>query len=294
MSEALTDSNTVPGFSLASSPIIEVQGATSKRGRIELDSRFEIDTDIFNKREQASFYVGILAIGEDIVLPQAYTAARRLRYETYNALGWFDESRRDSDGGEHDEHDNASVQFGVIQNMGKSKPMVIATSRLIIKNKLNQILPVEEKYPEAFVAEPAPQNSTEVSRMISQSPDLLTRHLASMACQRAMISYAVNTGMQPAYAMTEPYLSNKEWMRKGERPGQLDKVGIPYREIASPKPIEEYAQTRTGVIELSPFEIMHSMRMTNLHVPFTTRLFFARAAQTKGIGYYGDKFIWRH
>ncbi len=240
-----------------------------------------VHAEVFSRHPQAAYYVGVLAV-DGMENGPAYLAARQLRFERYNDLGWLPDSSRDLDGGEHDQFDEDAVQFGVIKNslMG---PRMIATSRLIRKTTKNPILPVEADYPEVFTDNPAGLNDVEVSRLISASSDKRERHAASLAIQRAMIGWCSNNGVDKTHAMVEPYLAKI-----------FDQTGVPYEKRSDFKPIPEYANTENAVVTIDPMRMAQTLRAHRIGMPIATSLFFHNINKTQGQGFYGRHFLKRY
>jgi hypothetical protein len=122
----------------------------------------KFETDVFaGKRQEAAFYVGILATPQTVVDEDAWNAARILRASVYiDEMKLLPENARKEDGGEDDHDDLRSVQFGVYENTGsEEEARMVGTSRLILKRDEGDLLPVETMHPEVFGNHPAEINS---------------------------------------------------------------------------------------------------------------------------------------
>lgn len=239
-------------------------------------------TGFFNPRPGARYHVSLLAVEDDVHVPAAFTAAKRLRFETYNSYGWFDESAMDPEGGESDEFDERAAHFGVLKNTD-SGVQLIATSRLILKRHAESRLPVENHYPEAFPEGIAPTPSTESSRLISRSWWKRERNLASLACQRAMIGWGITHGFDRSFAIVEEYLLRR-----------LDESHLPYKRLTALKPLAQYGNSKTLAVSINPHEALGEFSHPNVfRVPVATRLFYRGLRQTQGLGFYSKSFL-RH
>ena len=229
--------------------------------------------------EKARYYVGVLAVEDNILMPEAFTAARRLRFNTYHSLGWLPDSARDEDGGEHDKDDSRSIQIGVIKNIAdENRAEMISTSRLIIRN--GESLPVEKYFPEDY-EKGMPVPDTEISRLISSSKDRRERALAILACYRAMLGVGIAAGHQTTSAVIEDWLVRR-----------IDSVGISYERSANYKKISDYGNTQNTQIFIDSKDLVEGAKLTG-SLPIITKLFFCCIKGNNGIGYYGSRFLKR-
>ncbi len=239
-----------------------------------------IDEDTFARQPRAAYEVALLAVGESVYRPEAFLAARQLRYAKYTELGWLSKDVRDTDGGEHDEYDAYAAQFGVMKNTPYGSRM-IATSRLIVRN--GTLLPVEKDYPEVYGTNPVQPGETEASRLISDSKNKKERALATFALERAMVGWGIRNDHTVAHAMVEDYLLRR-----------FDETRLPYTKMSSDfKEIEEYANTKNMAIRVDAFEVVKKVRITQVGIPLATSLFFCGIQKTQGLGFYGKSLIRR-
>lgn len=237
--------------------------------------------EVFSRIPQAAYYVGVVAVGEYVNEP-AYLAARQLRFQCYNELGWLPTDKRDDDGGEHDEYDENAVHIGVIKN-SQDGPRMIANARLIRRTPERPLLPVEHDFADAFLLRPAGANDVEISRLISASSDKQERHGASLAVQRAMIGWCAVNGVDYCHAMVEPYLMKV-----------FDKTGVNYEIRSDLKEIPEYGNTINAAVTIDPIKVAGTLNTQGIGVPVTTSLFFQNVMETQGQGYYGANFVRRY
>lgn len=239
---------------------------------------------IFRGHERAAYFVGLVALCGEEYLPEAYLAARQLRFQKYNTLGWLPNSAREADGGERDQDDSRSAQFAVVSNEKDGVVRVIATSRLILKDvEPVRPLPVEVHFPEAFTDRQITLRDTEASRMISDSKDRKERALATFACHRAMVGWGVANGYNRANAIAEEWLLDR-----------FDVTNLPYEQLADYRPIDEYGGTRNTAIQIDPQQLIRKTRIGSLAVPLTTSLFFRGVRRNRGLGHYNSSFLWRY
>lgn len=270
---------------MVSMPEIESVGVdvpVPKRARPDIHLPFVFEHEnLFSERQNAAYYVGLIAAEGTVYMPETFLAARRLRYDTYNNYGLLADHAMDLDGGEHDEYDDISAHFGVLKNTG-SIPRLIAYSRLILNRDGTVELPVEEDYPEAF-KQPSGAGASESSRLVSMSREKKERSLASAALQRAMIGWGVNNGFDKSYAMVDERVIE-----------QLDRFKIPYSEKSAYKYIPQY-NSASKVIAIDPDQALRYASLKNvLHVPMATSMFFRGTKQTQGLGFYGAHLIKRY
>lgn len=267
------------GIDIAQHPSVDVPRPRLARPDVHLPLLLGESQDLFSRQSQASYYVGIIAAEGAIYMPDAYLAARRLRYDTYHGYGLLAESDRDLDGGEHDEYDDISAHFGVVKNKNGT-PQLIAYGRQVINRSGGIRLQVEEDYPEVFEERTSGPNVTESSRLVSMSRNPKERGLASAALQRAMLGWGVNSGFELSYAMVDEVVIR-----------QLNNSKIPYTPLSEYKYIPKY-NSATKVISINPVEALKKASVKNvLKVPLATTMFFNCAQRTQGLGYYGAHLI---
>lgn len=271
---------------------------------------------MFRGAPQARYLVALLALGRqcdqvgdvpgiggnklDVLEPEAFVAATRLRYAVYHdRYHWIESDRRDSDGGERlDADDHRAAHFGVIKNIPGELPRMIGYDRLILKDVDGKPLPVEHHFPEQFSHKKPNGGSTEMSRVISESANRLERNLATLAFYRANIGWGTGNGYKYGLGMTEPYLFNL-----------LKEAGIPHKQLSEFVPVEDYGGSKNALLYVDPFEIIKQMdvargtlrfargllkerkpRYTSLVAP----LFFNQVDENQGLGFFGRYFLRRH
>lgn len=235
-----------------------------------------VETSVFNDVPSAHFWIGKVAVPGEILLPEEYTAARQLRANIYiDKEGFLEPEAREVDGGESDEDDERSVQFAVIENLG-DRQRVVGTSRLIVKQHEDDLLPAEHHFPEAFENQPAPVGSTEASRFIAQHPNKMTKHLISLSEIRAMDLEALERGYEPIYAVIEERLA-----------GMFEFIGVPFRRMTELKYLPEYS-TPNMAVEIDPIKVRDEIKK-DLSGQLLLTQFFQNAITTRGLGHYeGD------
>lgn len=237
------------------------------------------DGELMFASRRHKYLVAILAREGEVVWPSAFLAARRLRFETYRRYRWLDASDQDADGGESDQWDPRAIQVGVLRRTDKVE--LIATSRLIVRRTSRDRIPVEFEYPEAFPSGTANVMDAELSRLVSVSPDKRERALASMACQRAMLGWALANGVNQAYGIVEDHLVRR-----------LEATGIPHHVLTDLKPLPSFGDSMNRVIRIDPREmardVLHIRR-----VPFATYLFFRGLQNHQGSGASGRRLMIR-
>lgn len=234
-----------------------------------------VETAVFDELPDAHFWVGKVALPGEVLLNDEYTAARQLRANIYiDKEGFLDEESRMADGGEMDVDDDRSIQFAVIENIGDRK-RVVGTSRLIVKRSSDDLLPVEQLFPEAFENSPAPIGSSEASRFIAQHPNKMTKHLISLSEIRAMDLEALAHGYEPIYAVIEEKLGK-----------MFEFIGIPFDQMTELKYLEEYS-TPNMAVEIDPRRVAEEIKR-DLTGELLLSQFFQDALVSLGLGYYDE------
>lgn len=256
----------------------EILVMPSNGSELSLDDivpRFE--TNIFSgQRQAAAFYVGILATPNVINDQNAWNAARKLRANVYiDEQRFLPETSRKEDGGEDDQDDLRSVQFGVYENIGSEEEAKLAgTSRLIIKRDEADLLPVETMYPEVFTQNPAEISSAETSRVIARHADkAVTRKAISLSLIRAMAAYSVAEARRPVYAVIDPPVKR-----------MYDKMNFPYELMSELRYTEEY-KSENWAVKIEPQDVIDLVN-PNGHSNGLIQAFFAGVDENRGLGYY--------
>ncbi len=236
-----------------------------------------VDSEVFSNHPDAPFYVGVVAMTGLEFQPELYEAAGRLRANVYiDEKHFLPETARDRDGIERDADDGRSVHFVVVENRGpEEKPRVVGTSRLILKRTIEDDLPVEHYFPEAFGDEGAPVRSAEVSRFIARHPDRMTQGKVSLGLVRAMASWMSNHVHRPAYAVVEAGLAR-----------MFDNIDLPYESISQFANLPEYNNTRNEAIMLEPQRVLQEVRAEKHVASPIMAAFFGHTYEHKGVGYF--------
>jgi len=133
------------------------------------------------------------------------------------------------DGTERDAEDSRSLHFAVLARAG-GRARVVASMRAIRKSAAPLgALPVERLFPEAFADGPAPEESVELSRLISRHEDQDVKAWLTWALFAAALPYAADYGFPPIFAAIRPFLADR-----------LAADGVPIVRIADPLLIPEY------------------------------------------------------
>lgn len=250
----------------------------------------DVHPDMFAEHPRAAYLVAVAAVGNDVFMPDAFRAARELRYNKYASLDWIDRDNFETspDGRKIeplDRHDASSDHLVVIKNMnmhGAKQPnKVIATARSIVKQATDGPLPVEHAFPEVFDESPAPVGANEVSRLISDSLNKSERALASMALQRGITHLCTQRDQGPTYAMVEGYLVKR-----------LKSTHFPHEMMTDFKAIPEYNDTRNALMMTDWRKVVAGTTLFKIGVPITTSLFFRGVSKPDtGFGFYGKRFL---
>ena len=147
----------------------------------------------------------------------------------------------------------------------------------------DQILPIENYFPEVFKKFPAEGNiSSEISRYIARHPNKFVQGLVSLALVRAMFNVCIQEGIENAYAMLEEKPLNK-----------LRRTGIEANDIGSSKYIAELKGVIQPVV-FRPFELVNTLYAESADVdqPLTTSQIFFQFDQNKdGHGFYNEDLM---
>lgn len=244
-----------------------------------------LSQDVFAEHPRASYMVALVAVGDEVIMPEAFDAYRQLRLSKYEEFGWLDEKDAELNNGVRierlDRYDSTSEHTAVIKNVHGGRPRVVAVGRSIIKATAEDLLPVEEVYPEYFGDTPVPIGSNEVSRLISASHNRPERALASMAVQRAITASCVRQDYGPTFAMIEGYLADR-----------LKKTRFPHDMVTDFKPIEHYNNTENAVMSTDWRRVLKETYLGAIGVPLRTGLFFHGVDKPGGgYGFFGKHFL---
>jgi len=192
----------------------------------------EITSNVFAIHQNSRLAVGLVAVGDKAIPGReeellGYLRLRAKVYAEQNNI--ISKDLILEDGTERDKDDYRSAHFCVIEN-AVNNPRVIGAMRLIVKSKENpELLPIEEFFPEVFRANPAQQQSTEVSRYICRHENQKVQNGLKWLLYAAGLSHAINNKLGPTYALIEQPLERG-----------LKASGVPVSRIGEPKYIEEY------------------------------------------------------
>lgn len=203
-----------------------------------------IKSDIFSQHDKEKFAMGVLS-AEDVLSYEPGSIAHgylQLRANVYiDQTNMLNREVRRSDGVELDENDERSAHFVILEKRELGKIAVIACMRLIVKTPENDsILPIEEFFPDSF-SSLAPENSAEVSRLISCHENAKIKRNANLDVMRAGVAYAIKNDLGPVYGVIEPILETF-----------LNRIKLPITRIADPKNVPEYNDDNLG-IEIDKF-----------------------------------------
>ncbi len=238
----------------------------------------EVNTSLF-EASSASYYVGILATRDMVLLPAEYQAALKLRANVYiDEFGFLPEEVRRSDGTEQDVDDSRSRHYGVIERTNTGG-IVIGNMRAIIKDRHDNLLPAEKIFPESFKPSPAPLGSLEASRFIARHPNRSVQNATSISLIRTIVAQSLVHENQPIYAIVEePFY------------GFVRKMGIPSEQISDIKSIPEYDNTENMVLRFIPQEIVDKAKAISSGHRLLSA-YFATIVLNDGVGYYDNKLI---
>lgn len=245
-----------------------------------------ISTDVFRDIPEARFWVGEVATHGEVIYPEEFRGARVLSANVYiDEMRFLEPSFREADGGETDEDDSRSVQFAILENRHEDGEVrVVGRSRLILKDSKDNLLPVEQIFPEAFDDAPAPVGSYEASRFISRHPDQdMTQHLVAFAGIRAMDLYAVKERSPFVYAVIEEPLRSR-----------FEFIGIPYEVISDPRPVSEYNGTVNMAVRIDPEKVLDTVTDEDIAPErMLLKQFFENTLIDMGLGYYDRSLMKR-
>lgn len=221
-----------------------------------------VNTALFGGHETERFAVGLLATGTHTSFPEELKAYHLLRTNVYAVEKTYIDTEeiiqgkklavatglirsdefRTSIGLDYNEDEYRSVHFGVLENKTSSARMV-ACMRGIIKVD-EKPLPIEHYFSEIFEDQPAALNAAELSRYICRHPDKSVQNFLKFPLLTAAIKYGLRKDVGPAYAIVEEFLAK-----------QLKDLGVPLKELAPPKFIEEYNSVNLPIV-INPRELL--------------------------------------
>ncbi len=237
--------------------------------------------EIFENHQNAVFWIGKVALGTEVILPDYYDSLLKFRGKWYvNELHYLTEDQIDTFGRESDLDDKRSVHFAVVENDqidNNTQARVIGSGRVISKTSWDEPLPVEQYFPEIFNKRPLEPGSVEVSRFIARHEDRQTQHIVALALIRAMTHYSVESKVRADYCIIEEPLLNL-----------LTSIGIPVEKLAEPKDIPEYGG-QLYPVRINPYEILDSVKH-DMSGTIALKRFFKEEVPNQGIGFYPKSF----
>lgn len=242
-----------------------------------------VESRVFESNPQASFWIGVTAIGDEVLLSAERTAAGIQRANMYiDQCSFLPETARQEDGTESDEDDSRSTHFVVIENQMAAEGLhrVVATSRLIEKKMQDDSLPVERLFPEAFDGRPAPLGSGEASRFMAFHEDKFTQSVLSLSLIRAMATRSARQGVQPVYAVVEDYLTKL-----------FDKISLPYERLSDFKKLSDYGNTKNMAIMFEPNRILREASAGRIGKEILQAAFNPAAVKAEGMGHFDGSLM---
>lgn len=254
-------------------------------GRTGSDTRQERLRHMTAKNPLARYRVAVIATPNEVLIPGADVAARRMRFQRYSELGWVPPEARDPDGGEHDQYDKHSMHLGVFRRAKTAKKAkakewdLIASSRLVLGDRT--ALPTQELFPKEYKSLET-EKSVEISRIVSMTPCRTERHLSALAQMRAMHLLGTSMGYRDYICIVHPrYLS------------ALKRVGVPALQMAEPKLISEYGNSEDVPALIRDTEFRDAAKPWGGSGPLFFRTFMSAAQRTLGCGYFANGMVIR-
>lgn len=240
-----------------------------------------VSTEVFEDAPKARYWIGKVAVGEHVILPEYFEATGVLRANVYiDEMHFLEPEHRDENGREFDEDDHRSIQFAVVEKTkDNTSARVVGISRLVEKRDDDDLLPIEKLFPEVFASNPAKNNSVEVSRFIARHEKEFTQHLIALSVIRAMTHHSVKNNIDDVYCVIEEPLYKL-----------LSIIGLPMTLLAEPKKLDEYNNTENMAIVIDPRKVIEQVtRDKTGQLPLTQ--FFAGEDKNQGLGYYASALI---
>lgn len=250
-----------------------------------LETKFEVNTpvsqEVFAEHPEAAFWVGKISMLGQVIDADKFDAVTQFRANVYvHQLGFLPLESVDAEGREIDLDDKRSTQFVAIENAtDSSDTRVVGSGRLIYKRTAEDALPIEEYFPEVFEANPALENSVEVSRFIARHESRDTQRFISLSVIRAMTFETVAQGATGTYCMIE-----KPLLRL------LSKIGLSITELGEPKEIEELGGVLHPVL-LNPPEILEDALHSDDPKFGLLKMMFENDVDNQGLGWFSASLI---
>ena len=240
----------------------------------------ELKTSLFDDKNDAKFWLGMVAEASEVAYPPEFHSAKVLRANIYiDKCNFLPVSARRVDGSESDSHDLQAAHFSVVENRGSGRGNTIGNIRLISKLDEGDRLPIEYFFPEAFVDNPSEATTIEASRFIAAHPDKFVRGAVSISLMRSATEYAISKNCHSVYAVIEEPLQRR-----------FAGVGMPHEIIAETKPLKEYNNTKNMAIKFNPFEVVAAVQADSENSLAITP-FFNAVKQGESYGLYGDYLL---
>lgn len=240
-----------------------------------------IDPSLFDGHDTARFWIGKTALFNVIENPEMYAASLVLRARVYvHEMKFLPPTALTVSGHESDIDDDRSVHFAVAEQSRDGKEArVTGTARMIVKRDSEDLLPVEENFPEIFAENPIETDCLEVSRFISRHEDRYLQHVVSLSLIRAMTHFSLKNDVPKVYFEIE----EEFW-------DLLSMIGLPMKKVGDLKPIDEYGGTHNMAVEIDPQEIMDAVTQDKTGTLLLTQ-FFRSEGPNEGLGYYKTSLI---
>lgn len=228
-------------------------------------------TDVFNKRESTSFWIGKVAVPGEVIASNEYLAQRQLRANVYiEQCNYLTEEARQNDGGESDESDNNATQFVVLENGENVR--AVGSLRMIENN--SDDLPAQKFF--AKETQNLPKNALEASRFISRHPEAIAQTMISIGLIRVAVLHALSLEAD-IYAVVEEPLARR-----------FSRVGLRYDILNSGKTLPEYNHTNNMLLRFQPERIIESVKK-DYEYDFLITPFFNIANLNQGTGYFNSE-----
>ncbi|HET9850204.1 MAG TPA: GNAT family N-acyltransferase [Candidatus Saccharimonadales bacterium] len=240
------------------------------------EQSLEIGAPVFNGQPE-DYWVGRIETADPALRQSLFDAAAKLRGQAYLELGYVSPDRVDHKGREIDDDDARSIHFTALERLSDGTSRIVGNSRLITKDSLDNPLPIERYFPEAFADNPIQPGFVEVSRLIAVHENPRLRHKIALALIRSMIKHTVPMGIHESYCIVEDPLLRL-----------LNSIGIPAEPLGEPKFIPD----QNGLLKPVRMEHVRSIDPEYMEQIGKTamRNFFFDGGHGSD-GFYDDSFI---
>ena len=224
-----------------------------------------VETDVFKHHSDSRYWIGAVAVPGNVIMPDEFTAQRRLRANVYiNECEFLPEGAREEDGGESDKSDPHATQYVVFENQETIR--VVGALRMIEKGY--DLLPAEELFADEIDGE-FPSNSLEASRFIARHQQRTAQTMISVGLVRVAILQAL-TEEKDIYAVVEEPLARR-----------FSQLGLVYDVVCPGKVLAEYNNTNNQLLRFQPERILDTVKEDDLITAY-----LAVAHYDLGLGYY--------